>query len=160
CTDAAPARKRPRRRGGTKRAVSAATARRVAVLLFLVVVLAAWQLYSSFMPPVLIPSPSRVFNRFLTMWSNPGFLNYAGATVVHVLASVSLAFGLGLAISLFTHFFPNFRGAVYGRLAPFLNAFPGVGWAFLALVWFGINGRAVIFSSAAAMLPLVIINIG
>ncbi|MGO4843696.1 hypothetical protein AB4144_66610, partial [Rhizobiaceae sp. 2RAB30] len=49
---------------------------------------------------------------------------------------------------------------VYYRAAPFLNSFPGVGWAFLALIWFGINSKAVIFSSAAAMLPLAIINLG
>jgi NitT/TauT family transport system permease protein len=68
------------------------TARRVAVAVFLLVILAGWQIYSSFVPPVLTPSPARVAGRFVTMWSNPGFLTYAGATVFHVLVSVALAF--------------------------------------------------------------------
>ncbi|SMF62473.1 NitT/TauT family transport system permease protein [Xaviernesmea oryzae] len=129
-------------------------------VLFLAALLAIWKVASGYMPPVLIPSPERVAMRFFTMWSTPGFLSYAGMTVLHVLASVAIAFVLGLAISLTVHFLPIFRGAVYRRLAPFLNAFPGVGWAFLALIWLGINSPAVIFASSAAMLPLAIINLG
>jgi ABC-type nitrate/sulfonate/bicarbonate transport system permease component len=136
------------------------TGRGVAVGAFLLVVFAAWQIYSSFMPPVLIPSPARVAARFVSMWSNQGFLSYAGATVVHVLLSVSIAFALGMIVALIAYFFPVLNVAVYQRMAPFLNSFPGVGWAFLALIWFGINSKAVIFSSAAAMLPLAVINIG
>lgn len=151
---------RSRNRSMAKILSTYTTARRVAVVLFLVAVASAWQIYSEFAPPVLVPSPARVANRFITMWSNHGFLLYARATALHVLASVSIAFVLGLAIALFAHVFKNFQPAVYRRLAPFLNAFPGIGWAFLALVWFGINSKAVIFSSAAALLPLAIINIG
>lgn len=128
--------------------------------LFLVAVIAVWKITSLYMPPVLTPSPERVFNRFMTMWSTPGFLDYAARTVMHVVFSVSIAFVLGLAIALTVHFLPLFRSAVYLRLAPFLNAFPGVGWAFLALIWFGINSSSVIFASSAAMLPIAIINIG
>jgi NitT/TauT family transport system permease protein len=63
-----------------------------------------------------------------------------------------------LCIALLAYFFPVLRGAVYNRMAPFLNSFPGVAWAFLALIWFGIN--SLIFSSTAAMLPLAVINLG
>jgi NitT/TauT family transport system permease protein len=136
------------------------TGRGIALVLFILAIFAIWHIYSRFMPPVLIPSPARVMKRFLTMWSNPGFLDYAGATVFHVIASVSIAFFLGLAIALCAHFIPPLRGAVYRRVAPFLNSVPGVGWAFLSLIWFGINSKAVIFSSTAALLPLAIINIG
>lgn len=127
---------------------------------FALLVLLIWQVYSAYMPPVLVPSPERVIRRFYAMWSDPIILAYGAATVWHVLASVSLAFSLGLAIALLAHFFPPLRAAVYDRIAPFLNSFPGIGWAFLALVWFGINSGSVIVSSAAALLPLAIINLG
>jgi ABC-type nitrate/sulfonate/bicarbonate transport system permease component len=134
--------------------------RTVATILFVVAVLAVWQIYSMFVPPVQVPSPLRVAGRFYTMWSDPGFLLYAGYTLQHVLVSVTLAFTLALAIALLVYFFPVLDVAVYGRLAPFLNSFPGIGWAFLALIWLGINSQAVIFSATAAMLPLALINIG
>lgn len=129
-------------------------------VLFLATLLAIWKVTSGFMPPVLIPSPERVVTRFITMWSTPGFLSYAGMTVIHVACSVAIAFMLGLLVALTVQFVPLFRNAVYLRLAPFLNAFPGVGWAFLALIWLGINSPAVIFASSAALLPLAIINLG
>jgi ABC-type nitrate/sulfonate/bicarbonate transport system permease component len=159
-TDAIPPRKRRLSKTGTAPVSRFVTGRGAAVCVFLVLVLAGWQLSSSFMPPVLVPSPLRVATRFLTMWSNPGFLFYAGLTLMHVVASVAVAFVLGLAIALFAYFFPDFGAAIHKRLTPFLNAFPGIGWAFLALIWFGINSRAVIFSSVAALLPLAVINIG
>lgn len=134
--------------------------RRLAALVFLLAVIGAWQIYSAAMPPVLIPSPGRVATRFVTMWSSAGFLAYAGATAFHVMLSILIAFTAGLSIALVAHFAPVLQAAVYERLAPFLNAFPGIGWAFLALIWFGINSKAVIFSSAAAMLPLAVINLG
>ncbi|MEO3388708.1 ABC transporter permease subunit [Mesorhizobium sp. CAU 1741] len=134
--------------------------RTIATVLFIAFVLVAWQIYSLFVPPVQVPSPLRVAGRFYTMWSDPGFLLYAGYTLQHVLASVTLAFSLALTIALLVYFFPVLDTAVYGRLAPFLNSFPGIGWAFLALIWLGINSQAVIFSATAAMLPLAMINIG
>jgi ABC-type nitrate/sulfonate/bicarbonate transport system permease component len=134
--------------------------RAVAMIAFIVGVLAIWQVYSLFVPPVQVPSPGRVAWRFYTMWSDSGFLLYAGYTLQHVAASVTLAFTLALAIALLVYFFPVLDLAVYGRLAPILNSFPGIGWAFLALIWLGINSQAVIFSATAAMLPLALINIG
>jgi ABC-type nitrate/sulfonate/bicarbonate transport system permease component len=154
-TDTAPA--KGARTGGGRWMPSRRT---VATVAFLVAVLAVWQVYSLFVPPIQIPSPLRVASRFATMWSDPGFLTYAGYTFLHVLVSVVLAFVLALVIALLCYFFPVLDLAVYGRLAPFMNSCPGIGWAFLALIWFGINSQAVIFSATAAMLPLALINIG
>lgn len=140
--------------------LGAAVRRRVAVVCFVALVLAAWHFYAMVMPPVLIPSPARVLARFYTMWSDPAFVEYALDSLGHVAASVAIAFTLGVGIALLAYFFPVGRPAVYARLAPFLNSFSGIGWAFLALIWFGINGGAVIFATSAALLPLVIINAG
>ena len=135
-------------------------ARHIAVAIFLTAALSIWQIYSLFLPPVLLPGPARVILRFIAMWSERSFLAYAIASLVHVLASVAISFTLGVAIALAGYFSPTLRPAIYARLAPFLNSFSGIGWAFLALIWFGINGGAVIFATSVALLPLVIINAG
>ena len=132
----------------------------IAAALFLLAVLAAWQYFSQRMPAVLLPSPERVAGRFFSMWTTRGFTDYVGLTIYHVLAAVVLAVLAGLAIALLTYFAPVLNRAVYERLAPFLNSFPGVGWAYLGLIWFGITSGSVIFASAIAMVPLAIINIG
>ena len=151
------AQKRQHRR---RRRVKPATARRLAVFVFLAALLVGWQIYSMYMPPVLVPSPRRVAERFVSMWTNWGYLTFAFDSLVHVVAGVAISFTLGVAIALIGYFYPPTRLAIYSRLSPFLNSFSGLGWAFLALIWFGLTGGAVIFATAAALLPLAIINAG
>lgn len=151
---ASGSRRRPRPR------LSPAAARRIAVFVFLAAVIGGWHIYSQYMPPVLIPSPARVAERFVVMWSDWGYLAYALDSFLHVIAAVAIAFTLGVAIALLGYFFPVGQMAIYARLSPFLNSFSGIGWAFLALIWFGITGGAVVFAAAAALLPLAIINAG
>ena len=145
---------------GSARSFAGLSPRTAATTLFLIAVVASWQISSGFVSPLQMPSPTAVLARFLEMWTQAGFLAYAGATIYHVIMSVALAFVLGVAIALLAYFFPVLDDAIYGRLAPFMNSFPGIGWAFLALIWFGINSNAVIFTSASAMLPLALINVG
>ena len=125
-------------------------ARRLATFIFLALVLIGWQVYSAYMPPVLIPSPARVFNRFIELWSDQRYIAYAITSLIHVLVGVAISFTLGVTIALVGHYFSIFDLAIYGRLTPFLNSFSGIGWAFLALIWFGVNESAVIFATSVA----------
>jgi ABC-type nitrate/sulfonate/bicarbonate transport system permease component len=135
-------------------------ARRLATIAFVMLVFIGWQVYSAYMPPVLIPSPARVLQRFVELWTDPRYVAYAVASLIHVTAAVAISFTLGVAIALIGHYFAIFDLAIYGRLAPFLNSFSGLGWAFLALIWFGVNESAVIFATSAALLPFAIFNAG
>ena len=45
------------------------------------------------------------------------------------------------------------------RITPFLNSFPSVGWAILAMVWFGTTNFAVIFVEIAILTPFCLVNI-
>ncbi len=77
-----------------------------------------------------------------------------------MLAVVSISFALGVSLAVLAYFFPVLDRAIYGRLAPFLNSFSGIGWAFLAVVWFGVTHGAVVFAASVALLPFAIINAG
>ena len=101
-----------------------------------------------------------MLERFIDLWTDPRYIAYAVASLIHVLLSVAISFTLGVAIALVGHYFSVFDLAIYGRLTPFLNSFSGIGWAFLALIWFGVNESAVIFATSAALLPFAIINAG
>ncbi|MCW5771246.1 MAG: ABC transporter permease subunit [Rhodospirillaceae bacterium] len=143
-----------------RRRLSPAAARRLAVAVFVALILLAWYGVSLTVPPVLIPGPERVALRFAQMWTDWGYLTFAVDSFVHMVAAVTIAFVLGVGVALIGYFYAPANLAIYSRLAPFLNAFSGLGWAFLALIWFGITGSAVIFAAAAALLPLAIINAG
>ena len=134
--------------------------RRFAAACFVIVVLVLWQFASTLLPPVLLPSPARVAGKFWLIWTDPNYIGFALSTIYHVMAVVSLSFGLGVSLALLAYFFPVLNRALYGRLAPFLNSFSGIGWAFLAVVWFGVTHGAVVFAASVALLPFAIINAG
>ena len=51
----------------------------------------------------------------------------------------AIAFVLGCALAALAHYIRPLRLLIEGRLTPFLNAFSGIGWLFLAILWFGLN---------------------
>ena len=134
---------RPERAGKLR---SLFTARRIAMFLFLAAVLALWQVYSMYMPPVLIPSPQRVLIRFGELLSGNGYLPYALASFRHVVISVLIAFTLGVAIAFLGHYYAIFEMAIFNRLSPFLRQV-------LLEVDF-------VHATSVALLPFAIINAG
>lgn len=130
------------------------------VVAFFVIVLAVWQISSMYLPLIVMPSPARIAWRFGMIWTDPNFIGFALTTLYHVVVSVLIAFALGVSIAILAYFIPALDRAIYGRLAPFLNSFSGIGKAFLAIVWFGVSHEAVIFAAANALLPFAIINAG
>ena len=60
-------------------------------MLFVFAALAAWQIGSTLVAaPGLLPSPVRVAERFVTMWSDAGFIAFALRSVWHVVAAASV----------------------------------------------------------------------
>lgn len=76
----------------------------------------------------------------------------------HILRAVSYSLAGGLVIALIAHFVWPTRTLVHGRLSPFLNSFSGVGWIFLAVIWFGVGKFSVVFVITMVLLPFAIIN--
>lgn len=54
--------------------LSPPSVRLMAMWAFVLAVVVAWQVYSSFVPPVVIPSPQRVLLRFGQLWTEPRYL--------------------------------------------------------------------------------------
>lgn len=134
--------------------------RAIAAILFLILLLLTWQIYSSIVPSYLFPAPWNVAKRAILMWSDPLAVDQARLTLIHVFSAVTIAFVLGTGLSLLAHFVPVLRLATYGRLTPFLNSFSGIGWAFLGILWFGLDSITVVFAVSAVLLPFAIINAG
>ncbi len=80
--------------------------------------------------------------RFLVNRTSCGTWRCRSAT----LGAIALSFVIGALLALLPVLLSIWRFAIQHRLAPLLNAFPGVGWTLLAVMWFGINSGAVIFA--------------
>lgn len=127
--------------------------------LLVLVFLAAWWIYSLFVPAYQMPGPQQVLARMTDFLFQPRLRVQLGWSVFHVLTSITISFVIGFALALMSYTLWPVRGFIDDRLTPFLNAFSGIGWLFLAMMWFGVNSTTVIFAVTMILIPFSIINI-
>ena len=121
--------------------------------------LLSWWAASRSVPPYVLPSPVDVLFAIVAFFGSWRLFSHLLASVGNVLASISLSFVLGAVLAFCAHYLRWSAPAVYGRLGPFLNAFPSVGWTLIAVIWFGVSPSTVVFTVSAVLLPFAMINL-
>src|SRR5215470_17865730 len=106
---------------------------------------------SGLLPPYVLPAPAKVGEAALRFFGSARQLGHLEATLVHVAASIALAFTLGALLALSAHYATWTGPAIHHRLSPFLNAFSGIGWTLLAVLWFGVSTTTVVFSISVVL---------
>ena len=124
-----------------------------------VALLAVWVLASASAPSAILPDPARVLPLTGQLFVDPALAQHTYASLARVLLAVLIALVAGTALMLAARFVYHVRILIAHRLLPLLNAFPTVGWALLALFWFGVNDLAVVFVVVAILLPFTMANV-
>ncbi|WDV45136.1 ABC transporter permease [Clostridiaceae bacterium M8S5] len=134
------------------------TRRNKSILKTIIVLLALWGILAKMYSPLILPGPIITLKDTYKLLLSSDF-------IVHVLITVKrLLIGLGLAI-----FIGSILGIVIGEskkirdlfqpIFHLVQATPPISWLALAMIWFGLNGKATIFIVFIASLPILIINI-
>jgi len=131
---------------------------RLAGHLFLLAFLAVWLAYSSVVDSYVMPGPWAVAERLWQMLGDVHEVKHMLYSFAHIIAAVAISFVIGSALALLAHYMSVTEHAVHGRLSPFLNSFSGIGWTFLAIIWFGISDVTVVFVISMVLIPFAIIN--
>ena len=131
----------------------------VAAHAFTLLAIAAWWGYAQVVPPYQLPGPDAVARRMAEFVATPRLALQLAISLGHVAAAMTIAFVIGTALAVAAYLVPALRLLVDGRLTPFLNAFSGIGWLFLGILWFGINSVTVIFAVTLVLMPFAIINV-
>lgn len=126
---------------------------------FTLALIGGWWVYAQFVPAYLLPGPGAVAARMLEFLTRPPLGRQLLISLGHVGAALALAFVAGAALAFAAHYLRPARTLVDGRITPFLNAFSGIGWLFLAILWFGINSTTVVFAVTMILIPFVAINL-
>ena len=124
-------------------------------LFFLII----WNKYSSILPVYQLPSPMLISTAMANVVLDFDLISQIGLTLFHVLSAMLIAFCIGVFLSLLPIYSDYFEHFVDHRITPFLNSFSGVGWLFIAILWFGINSFTVIFAVTMVLIPFAIINL-
>ena len=138
---------------------TAGRVRGIAVHGFTLALIAAWWAYAQIVPPYQLPGPWPVAMRMGEFLTDGQRTLQLGVSLGHVMAAIALSFVLGAALALLAHWTPLLRLVIDNRLTPFLNAFSGIGWLFVAILWIGINSGTVVFAVSMVLLPFIIINL-
>jgi NitT/TauT family transport system permease protein/sulfonate transport system permease protein len=107
----------------------------------------------------IVPDPARVLPVAGQLLVDPSVAYHTYASMIRVLAAVAIAVVAGTAFMVAARFLRLTRILIAHRLLPVLNAFPTVGWALLAVFWFGVNDLAVVFVVVAILLPFTMTNV-
>lgn len=144
--------------GGAPAPVSP-TARRLVAAAFLAVLAAAWVASTGRVPAYVLPPPIEVGRALLAFAGSASRLGHLGATLWHIVASITIAFVAGTLLAFAAHYARWSAPAIHQRLGPFLSAFSGIGWTLLAVIWFGVSSFTVVFTIVAVLLPFAMVNL-
>jgi NitT/TauT family transport system permease protein len=133
--------------------------RKLAAHVFTLASLVAWEITSWNFPVYLLPGPYEVARSLWSLLTTPAGLLQAAASVFHVGMALFIAFIAGTVVALLPYYVSGLRLAIDGRLTPFLNSFPGIGWTLLAIIWLGLGLSTIVFAVAIILVPFMIINI-
>ncbi len=121
--------------------------------------LAAWAIGASNLPEFVLPGPIAVGKRLLALFIDADFLVHTLASTLRVMLSVLIALLIGAGLALVARTVAALDGIVSGVIQPFLNAFPSIGWAILAAIWFTPGHFSIVFVQVAILTPFCLINV-
>jgi NitT/TauT family transport system permease protein len=125
----------------------------------IVAAILGWWALSLGMPDYVMPGPLTVGEALVRLFVEWEFLGHTIWSTIRVVASVIIAVLLGWALAQLPMRYPIAREIVHDRIKPFLNSFPSVGWAILAVIWFGTSDGSIIFVEVAILTPFCLVNI-
>ncbi|MDC0644800.1 ABC transporter permease subunit [Alphaproteobacteria bacterium] len=128
-------------------------------LVFWASFIGVWHAYSLQVPAYQLPGPGSVAKTILAIVSDASMSRQIILSLIHISCAMVVAFIVGSFVALLPNLHPASAHFVDHRLTPFLNSFSGVGWLFIAILWFGINSFTVIFAVTMVLIPFAIINL-
>lgn len=131
---------------------------RLAAHLFTLAVLAAWAAWGASVESYQMPGPWAVAERLGLFFTDLYEIGHMFWSFAHIIAAVVISFVVGTALALLPWYLRVTRRMMHGRLTPFLNSYPGIGWTMLAIIWFGVNDITVVFVISMVLIPFAIIN--
>lgn len=126
-------------------------------LLSVLSIFVLWAALASLFPPTLLPGPLVVARRLVELAARGDFWVHLAATVRRVV----LGFGLAFVVSIGAGILMGSRRLVEGVLESWVLVgltIPGLCWAVLAVMWFGITEMAPVFAIFVVVLPMLTLN--
>lgn len=129
-------------------------------VVFYAIVLLIWQGLASLKlwPPHLFPAPGGVFESLRAGFSGRVFWMGIGVSMERMLVGYLLSAIMGIVLGLLLAY-NEFLQETLGRLAMSLQSMPSVCWLPLAVLWFGLGEKAILFVVVIGSVLSISINV-
>ncbi len=120
-------------------------------------ILALWAVIAALFPPTLLPGPVAVGRRLVELMVRGDFWLHLRATIQRVV----LGFGIAFVVSVGAGVLMGARRLVESLFEAYVLVgltIPGLCWAVLAVMWFGITEAAPVFAIVVVVLPMLTLN--
>jgi NitT/TauT family transport system permease protein len=128
--------------------------------IFYAILLGIWQSLAALKlwPAYVFPTPASVFEALQNGFSDHTFWFAIAITMKRMLAGYALSVVLGIALGLVLAY-NKFLEETLGRLVVSVQSMPSVCWLPLAILWFGLSERAILFVVVMGSLLSISINV-
>lgn len=127
-------------------------------VLSIALVMTGWQIASSFLPPVVLPSVPSTLQKLLDMIADPEMLRMILITSKRLFAGLLIGLSAGVGFGILTGKSKLARQLILPIIG-ILQTVPPISWLVLALIWFGFNGKPSVFILVLSVLPIIAINV-
>ncbi|WP_099469478.1 ABC transporter permease [Konateibacter massiliensis] len=122
------------------------------------IVFSAWKILTCFFPPLVVPTIESVVKELTEICVTGTLYNTIKITMVRLVIGLTIGVILGLILGIMMGYVPRIKGILMPIIG-ILQTVPPVSWVVLALVWFGFNGKPVVFIVVISSLPIIAINV-
>jgi NitT/TauT family transport system permease protein len=127
-------------------------------LLAIVVIFVAWYVITLYTPKYIFPTPQAVWEEMWQILSSgdlwPQLFATLQRTVYSLIGAMIIGTALGILMGVNNYWESFTRNWVYMALS-----MPGIVWAMLCVLWFGINEIALFIAVVAIIFPYVAVNV-
>lgn len=121
-------------------------------------ILLIWQLLTLVYNPIVLPTPRATFYEFYQIITHDSFWMQVFITLNRLISGLLLAIVFGVATGIVIGSNEKLR-QLFEPVFQIVQSTPPISWLVLAMIWFGLDGQAVVFIVFVACLPILIVNV-
>ncbi len=127
-------------------------------ILSIITLLTLWGLLSNRYSSIIVPDFKDVVRALTSIFTEKKYQSEIFLTIKRLIIALEISISLGMVLGIIC----GYSIKIKNFIMPYINimqSVPPISWLVLALIWFGLNGKASIFIAVISTLPLVMINI-
>ncbi|MDS1004161.1 ABC transporter permease subunit [Clostridium sporogenes] len=124
----------------------------------IILILILWELLAYIYSPLVIPNIKFVFKALIEILSNKESLKQIIVTTKRLTIALGISITLGSILGLLIGSSKKLL-IIFKPILSIMQSVPPISWLVLAIIWFGLEGKASIFIVVISTLPMMIINL-